>query len=223
MKDLLSASDRVQYALYRYTEMTLQSGEVMAKSKGMWSELSGQCFTYYVGCNRILNTPYPFSYIAHLRTLLFIWLALLPWYLGPIYGWYMLILTVIIGYAIIGVEEAASEVEQPFGTDFNDLPLDEMAESGYLTLEMYMEIATAREKELDLVSAQSITEEELDEASKDLSSMYSKFRAGASTDSEIEEEHEFMTVLNVEESIASSSIDGDSKTKSGEESKECPV
>ena len=155
MEELISAPDRVQYAFYRYVLKSLQSGDIMIKTKSLWGELSGQCYTYYIACTRILNTPFPFSYIAHLRTLLFIWLSLLPWYLAPIYEWYMLILTSVIGYAIIGIEEAASEVEQPFGTDFNDLPLDEMAESGYQALEMYMEIATARERELNLVPAQS--------------------------------------------------------------------
>jgi putative membrane protein len=152
VKGLNTAPDKVQYALYRYGVKAF-TGDLMSKSKGLWSEPSRQLYTYYQSCYRIRWTPFPFSYIAHLRSLLFIWLSLLPWYLAPIYDWYMLILTCIIGYAIIGVEDAASEVEQPFGADFNDLPLDEMAENGYQALEMYLDIAKARERELNLVSS----------------------------------------------------------------------
>jgi hypothetical protein len=35
------------------------------------------------------------------------------------YQWYTIPLCLVIGYGIIGVEEAAAEVEQPFGRDFN--------------------------------------------------------------------------------------------------------
>ena len=191
MEKLLAAPDRVQYALYRYVSKALHSGDVMAKSKGLWGELSGQCYTYYIACTRILNTPFPFSYIAHLRTLLFIWLSLLPWYLAPIYEWYMLILTSVIGYAIIGIEEAASEVEQPFGTDFNDLSLDEMAESGYQALEMYLEIAKDRERELNLVSSQSENDDEVE---------YAKFRAEIPCGDSDQEEQDIIDKFIVKDS-----------------------
>ena len=191
MEELISAPDRVQYAFYRYVLKSLQSGDIMIKTKSLWGELSGQCYTYYIACTRILNTPFPFSYIAHLRTLLFIWLSLLPWYLAPIYEWYMLILTSVIGYAIIGIEEAASEVEQPFGTDFNDLSLDEMAESGYQALEMYLEIAKDRERELNLVSSQSENHDEVE---------YAKFRAEMPCGDSDQEEQDIIDKFIVKDS-----------------------
>ena len=203
MKDLLSASDRVQYSLYRYMIKALDVGD------NLLGDLSMQCFLAYVDCTRILNTPFPLSYIAHLRVLLFIWLAFLPWYLAPIYGWYVLILTTIIGYAIIGVEEAASEVEQPLGIDFNDLPLDEMAEKGYQAIEVLMAIAIAREKELNLASAQSENDEVVDEISPVEISCVENKKEG-----EEEEEEEVVKESNVQESVDdSSSIDSRSGKK----------
>jgi len=46
-------------------------------------------------------------------------LAPLPQTYVPTFGWYTLIVILVIGYGIIGVEEAAVEVENPFGRDFN--------------------------------------------------------------------------------------------------------
>jgi putative membrane protein len=78
----------------------------------------------YNNCWRILRTPMPFAYLAHLRAFLCLWLALLPWVFTASYGWYSMILCGFICWGILGVEEAAVEVEQPFGRDSNDLPLD---------------------------------------------------------------------------------------------------
>lgn len=45
-----------------------------------------------------------------------LWLACIPWVYVSTYKWFTIPLTAIIGYGIIGIEEAAVEVENPFGT-----------------------------------------------------------------------------------------------------------
>ena len=54
------------------------------------------------------------------------------------YGWYALLLCGIISYGILGVEEAAVEVEQPMGLDRNDLPLDAIAKDTFYLLFEYI-------------------------------------------------------------------------------------
>jgi ion channel-forming bestrophin family protein len=76
------------------------------------------------GCERILKTPVPLFYTIAFKALLLIYLLLLPWELvngltwwtGPILGFISLIL--------LGIDEIGSEIEEPFGHDPNDLPLD---------------------------------------------------------------------------------------------------
>jgi ion channel-forming bestrophin family protein len=76
------------------------------------------------GCERILKTPLPLAYAIKLRQLLMIYCLVLPfelvgglgWWTGPILGFISLIL--------LGIEELGAEIEEPFGRDPNDLPLD---------------------------------------------------------------------------------------------------
>lgn len=75
-------------------------------------------------CDRILKTPLPLAYAIHLRQLLTIYCMLLPfqwvskWELltGPMVG--------LLSFTLLGIEEIGLEIENPFGTDPNDLPLD---------------------------------------------------------------------------------------------------
>ncbi|PRW44278.1 membrane isoform B [Chlorella sorokiniana] len=82
----------------------------------------------------MLNTPIPFAYISHLRTFMVLWLAVVPWVFVVYFDWYTMLLCAVIGYGVVGVEEAAVEVEQPFGADFNDIPLDTIVAQTHKTM-----------------------------------------------------------------------------------------
>ncbi|CAD7704962.1 unnamed protein product [Ostreobium quekettii] len=72
----------------------------------------------------IRKTPMPFAYVAHLRTFMVLWLMSLPFVLIHDLEWLILVVCVIIGYVIMGIEGIGVEIENPFGRDYNDLPLD---------------------------------------------------------------------------------------------------
>lgn len=76
------------------------------------------------GCERILRTPMPFAYAIHLRQLLLIYCLILPFELVSKVGWWTGLLVAIISFTLFGIEEIGEEIENPFGTDPNDLPLD---------------------------------------------------------------------------------------------------
>jgi putative membrane protein len=65
----------------------------------------------FSGCVNVFTTPIPLAYIAHLRVFLVMWLACMPWVFVILYGWFTIVLCGMIGYGIIGVEEAAVEGE----------------------------------------------------------------------------------------------------------------
>ena len=71
-----------------------------------------------------LLTPMPFTYVVHLRTFLFVYLAGLPFILVADMGWLMLVAVAFVGYLMIGLENTAVQLENPFGTDCNHHPLD---------------------------------------------------------------------------------------------------
>ena len=68
-------------------------------------------------CERILKTPVPFTYTVHVRQLLMIYLITLPLILIPMMGWLSVLGITIIGFGLLGIEEAGLEIEDPFGDD----------------------------------------------------------------------------------------------------------
>jgi putative membrane protein len=80
---------------------------------------------YLGGCERIHKTPIPYAYMVHLRRLLLIYCLTLPIVLIDRFGWFTLPATVFVAYTLFGIEEIGVEIEDPFGHDLNDLPLDQ--------------------------------------------------------------------------------------------------
>ncbi|KAL5536206.1 hypothetical protein ACEPAF_27 [Sanghuangporus sanghuang] len=73
---------------------------------------------------RILTTPLPFVYSAHIRQCVWLYLFLLPFQLVQQFGWYTIPGVGIAAFFYIGFLAAGEEIEQPFGYDENDLDLD---------------------------------------------------------------------------------------------------
>ncbi len=73
---------------------------------------------------RIHRTPLPFAYVVHLRRALLIYCITLPFALLEPFGWYTILDTLLVAYIFFGVEEIGVEIEDPFGVDDNDLPLE---------------------------------------------------------------------------------------------------
>ena len=76
------------------------------------------------GCERILKTPMPLAYAIHLKQLLLIYCSLLPFQLVSTLGWWTGAIVGLISFTLLGIEEIGIEIENPFGYDANDLPLD---------------------------------------------------------------------------------------------------
>ncbi|MFB8787910.1 MAG: bestrophin family ion channel [Potamolinea sp.] len=75
-------------------------------------------------CERILKTPLPLAYTIHIKQLLLIYCLLLPFQLVKDLGWGTGASAALISFALFGIEEIGIEIENPFGYDANDLPID---------------------------------------------------------------------------------------------------
>lgn len=73
-------------------------------------------------CERIRKTPIPFSYNVFIKLFVILYAAILPVGLVPEYGYLAVPLVMLIVFALLGPEMMAEEIEDPFGTDCNDLP-----------------------------------------------------------------------------------------------------
>lgn len=76
------------------------------------------------GCERILKTPVPLIYTITLKILLLIYFTVIPLVLVHDLGWWTGLDMAFISFLLLGIDEIGSEIEEPFGHDPNDLPLD---------------------------------------------------------------------------------------------------
>jgi putative membrane protein len=79
-------------------------------------------------CERIRNTPIPFSYSLFLKKFIFIYVTTLPLAFVTIFGYYAALIATFVFYVLVSMEVLAEEIEDPFGTDDNDLPTDSISE-----------------------------------------------------------------------------------------------
>ncbi|KAJ3076573.1 hypothetical protein HDU98_002093 [Podochytrium sp. JEL0797] len=77
-----------------------------------------------VNLDRIRTTPVPRAHAFHLEQSLALYLASLPFQLVPLLGWLTVPATLIAAYIMIGLREIAQKIEDPFGEDEQDLPVD---------------------------------------------------------------------------------------------------
>jgi ion channel-forming bestrophin family protein len=75
-------------------------------------------------CERILRTPMPLAYAIHLKQLLFLYCLLLPFQIVDELKWWTAPAVALVSFTLFGIEAIGVEIENPFGTDPNDLPLD---------------------------------------------------------------------------------------------------
>lgn len=75
------------------------------------------------GCERIKGTPLPFSYSVLLHRSVYLYCYLLPFGLVDITGMLTPVVVGIVSYTFFGLDAIGDEIEEPFGTSANDLPL----------------------------------------------------------------------------------------------------
>ena len=89
-----------------------------------------QSFTDICGaCERIKNTPIPFSYSVFIKKFIFIYIMTLPF--GYVFnlGYYVIPVVAFIFYVLASLELIAEEIEDPFGNDDNDVPTAKIAQN----------------------------------------------------------------------------------------------
>ena len=75
-------------------------------------------------CERILKTPMPLAYAIHLKQLLLLYCFLLPFQIVDDLHWWTGLISALVSFTLLGIEAIGLEIENPFGYDANDLPLD---------------------------------------------------------------------------------------------------
>ncbi len=107
------------YLQQQYNQNCLNSYQLTAMQ-----ELLNHLVDNLGACERILKTPIPLAYAIHLKQLLLLYCCLLPFQLVESLGWWTGLIVALISFTLFGIEAIGLEIENPFGYDANDLPLD---------------------------------------------------------------------------------------------------
>jgi ion channel-forming bestrophin family protein len=78
-------------------------------------------------CERIKSTPIPYSYTVLMHRIVAGYCVLLPFGLMETIKWATPVVVLAISYCLFGMDAIGDEIEQPFGFDTNDLPLDSIS------------------------------------------------------------------------------------------------
>jgi putative membrane protein len=78
-------------------------------------------------CERIHKTPMPLSHNYVLRVCVLVYALLLPFSLIATLDWWSALVVGLIFYFMMAIVIIAEEIEDPFGHDPNDLPVDDIA------------------------------------------------------------------------------------------------
>jgi putative membrane protein len=80
------------------------------------------------GCERIRNTPIPYSYSMFIKKFIFTFTITLPLAFMTEFHYWTVPIVLMVFFILVSVELIAEEIEDPFGKDVNDLPTDELTE-----------------------------------------------------------------------------------------------
>jgi putative membrane protein len=113
-------------AMARWVQNAKTEGRIDSIIQSAFEENFNKLSDIVGGCERIASTPIPYSYSVLLHRTVYIYCYLLPFGLADSLGWFTPFITVFIAYTFIAFEAIADEIEEPFGTEPNDLALNNM-------------------------------------------------------------------------------------------------
>ncbi len=107
--------------LYIDKKLTGDQFFVLDKELKQFSDILG-------GCERIKNTPIPYSYSMYIKKFIFTFTVTLPFAFMTEFHYITVPIVLFIFFILVSVELIAEEIEDPFGNDRNDLPTDQLCE-----------------------------------------------------------------------------------------------
>lgn len=112
--------------LSAYIEGTLKNGTL--SSPVMYGQIMSSLAIMtdtMTNAERVLTTPLPAGYNILISQIVLVYVYLLPFQLVNTLNWITIPATIAAAYIIIGLAVIGDDLEDPFGNDVNDLPLDQ--------------------------------------------------------------------------------------------------
>ncbi|MGI4831653.1 MAG: bestrophin family protein [Janthinobacterium lividum] len=112
----------------------LTEGEFTEQLFRSFDERLTEMAAIQVACERLRSTPVPFPYTLLLHRTAYAFCLLLPFGLVGTLGFATPLFVAVVAYAFFGLDELAGELEEPFGSSLNALPLKAMARTAEISL-----------------------------------------------------------------------------------------
>ena len=133
---ILYMYDKLQ-ALYQNGTITGEQFFILDKEAKAFSDHMG-------ACERIKKTPIPYSYNMYTKKFIFVYSLTLPLAFIPHFGYWSALVVGFVFYILVSIALIAEEIEEPFGTDFNDLPTHRISIAIRTNLEEILVASDAR-------------------------------------------------------------------------------
>ncbi|MBB6461107.1 bestrophin family protein [Flammeovirga kamogawensis] len=135
LTEKLKKWDHIPVAINSYIQerlkLVLNSGGITDFQFLKLVENSDELIDIMGKCERIKNTPMPESHTYLLKVYIWIYAIIIPFGLIDTLGWWTILAVIIVYYVAMSIVTISEEIEEPFGTDPNDLPVDKICNTIY--------------------------------------------------------------------------------------------
>ncbi|WP_348242040.1 bestrophin family ion channel [Leptolyngbya sp. DQ-M1] len=154
LKGIQNPPLRVAFWIADYLQLQYQRDRVKIHQLTEMQRLLDGLVDSLGACERILKTPMPIAYAIHLKQLILLYCLSLPFQMVESLGWWTPPVVVLISFTLFGIEAIGIEIENPFGRDPNDLPLDAICETMLKNIQDLTELRPSNHpQDLPLIAA----------------------------------------------------------------------
>ncbi|KAJ3028610.1 hypothetical protein HDV00_010166 [Rhizophlyctis rosea] len=118
----------ISFHLSSYINNVKDTGKIEAGPFLAMTNASSSMIECLSSFERIRNSPIPMAYHVHLRQTLWLYLLSLPFQTIQAISWGTVPLVMLASFTMLGIDSIGRQIEDPFGYDDNDLPVDAFCE-----------------------------------------------------------------------------------------------
>ena len=115
---------KITSVIYKRINALVKSGQISGEELLVLNKEASVLTDIVGSCERIKNTPIPYSYSMYLKKFIFTYSITLPLGFVTSFGYWTVPIVLFLFFILVSIELIAEEIEDPFGRDVNDLPTD---------------------------------------------------------------------------------------------------
>jgi len=135
-RPLVALAMLTSFLRHEYRSKNINHAEFLAMNQNLHGLING-----FNGVDKVHSVPLPFPYAQMILIFLSIYVFASPFIFVGYFGFACFLPALVLCLAFFGTNEVALEIEDPFGEDENDLPLDPMGDALKSDCEMNLEVA----------------------------------------------------------------------------------